>query len=37
MDTERLLCKNPGLAFKTRFVEVSFVIKIPTFCYVHFY
>ena len=39
MDTERYLCKNPGLTFKTRFfVEVSFVIMTPTSSlYVHFY
>ena len=37
MDTERLLCKNPGLTLKTHFVEMSFVIMIPTSCYVHFY
>ena len=37
MDTERLLCKNPGLTLKTHFEEMSFVIMIPTSCYVHFY
>ena len=31
------LVKNPGFALKTHFVEVSFVIMIPTSCYVHFY
>ena len=33
----KVTLKNPGLAFKTHFVEVSFVIMIPTSCYVHFY
>ena len=30
-------CKNPRLGFKTHVVEVSFVIMIPTSCYVHFH
>ena len=29
-------CKNPGLAFKTHFVEAPFVTMTPT-SYVHFY
>ena len=37
IDTEMLLCKNLELTLKTHFVEMSFVIMIPTSCYVHFY
>ena len=37
MDTERLLCKNPELTLKIHFEEMSFVLMIPTSCYVHFY
>ena len=33
----KVTLKNLGLAFKTHFVEVSFVIMILTSCYVRFY